>query len=186
MNNLILCSNDDELSIINIPTNINDTNIRTNHIKVSHKIERVHILYESDRCSILSIRMENFETKIYQFSKNESINEWNFSELNIQIKSNGYHSIVKNKNYVDQYILEASAMNEKLNFYISVINEQTLSNTRSYSIELPENMGGIDYVSYSIVKNKQLVTLRMQDSSLLVIRLTNNGGMTKKKFIRLI
>jgi hypothetical protein len=42
-------------------------------------------------------------------------------------------------------------------------------------------MGGIEYLSYSIVKHTQLVTLRMQDASLLVIKLADNGGMKKKK-----
>ena len=49
-------------------------------------------------------------------------------------------------------------------------NDQTLSNKRLYSIELPEYMGGIEYLSYSIVRHTQLVTLRMQDGSLLVIK----------------
>jgi hypothetical protein len=151
MNNLILCSNNDELSVVTIPTTINDTNVITRHIKISNKIEQIRILYESSTRSILSI--------------------------NIQIKSNGFYSIVTEKNLVGQQILEASAIEQKLNFYVSNINEQTLSNTRSYSVELPENMGGIEYLSYSIVKHTQLVTLRMQDGSLLVIKLAENGGM---------
>ncbi len=177
MNNLILCSNNDELSVVTIPTTINDTNVITRHIKISNKIEQIRILYESSTRSILSIKTENSETKIYQFNKKESTTEWEFNELNIQIKSNGFYSIVTEKNLVGQQILEASAIEQKLNFYVSNINEQTLSNTRSYSVELPENMGGIEYLSYSIVKHTQLVTLRMQDGSLLVIKLAENGGM---------
>jgi len=177
MNNLILCSNNDELSIVTIPTTTNDTNVITRHIKISNKIEQIRILYESTTRSILSIKTENSETKIYQFNKKESTTEWEFNELNIQIKSNGFYSIGTDKNLVGQQILEASAIEQKLNFYVSNINEQTLSNTRSYSVELPENMGGIEYLSYSIVKHTQLVTLRMQDASLLVIKLADNGGI---------
>ena len=87
-----------------------------------------------------------------------------------------FHSIISDKNLVEQQILEASGSDQKLNFHLSNINDQTLSNTRSYSLELPENMGEIEYMSYSTVKYTQLVTLRMQDASLLVIKLADNGG----------
>jgi hypothetical protein len=177
MNNLILCSNNDELSIITIPTSPNDTNVNTRQIRTANKIEQIRVLYESNTRSMLSIKTENSETKIYQFNKKETTTEWDFNELNLQIKSNGFYSIITEKNLVGQQILEASGDDQKLNFYVSNINDQTLSNTRSYSIELPENMGEIEYISYSIVKYTQLVTLRMQDASLLVIKLADNGGM---------
>ncbi|CAF5221769.1 unnamed protein product, partial [Rotaria magnacalcarata] len=175
MNNLILCSNNNEVLMVTIPVTMNDTNILTNQIQLSNKIEQIRVLYESNTQSILSIKMENSETKIYQFNKKDSAIEWEHHELNIQIKSNGFYSIITEKSLVGQQILEASASEQKLNFYVSNINEQTLSNTRSYSIELPENMGGIEYIAYSIVKSTQLVTLRMQDGSLLVIKLTDSG-----------
>lgn len=120
--------------------------------------------------------MNNAEGKIYQLNKKELSTDWEFHELNNQIKSNGFYSVTTEKNLVGQQILEASANEQKLNFYVSNINEQTLSNTRPYSIELPENMGNIEYIAYSIVKHTQLVTLRMQDASLLVIKLADNGG----------
>ncbi|CAF2138317.1 unnamed protein product [Rotaria magnacalcarata] len=176
MNNLILCSNNNEVLMVTIPVTMNDTNILTNQIQLSNKIEQIRVLYESNTQSILSIKMENSETKIYQFNKKDSAIEWEHHELNIQIKSNGFYSIITEKSLVGQQILEASASEQKLNFYVSNINEQTLSNTRSYSIELPENMGGIEYIAYSIVKSTQLVTLRMQDGSLLVIKLTDSGA----------
>ena len=178
MNNHLLCLNNNELSIITIPITINDINIQTRQIKFSNKIEQINILYESTTRSILSIKTENFETKIYQFNKKETNNEWDFIELDIQIKSNGFYSIVTEKTLLGQQLLEASTTEQKINFYISNINnnDQSLSNKRSYSIELPEYMGGIEYISYSIVKNTQLVTLRMQDASLLVIKLAENGG----------
>ncbi|CAF4533139.1 unnamed protein product, partial [Rotaria sp. Silwood1] len=175
-NNLIVCSNNNELSIITIPTTMDDTNIITSNLKVPNKIEQVRVLYESNTNTILSIKMENLETKIYQFNKKESTTEWEFHELNIQIKSNGFYSVITEKNLAGQQILEALANEQKLNFYVSNINEQTLSNTRSYSILLPENMGGIEYIAYSIVKHTQLVTVRMQDGSLLVIKLADNGA----------
>ncbi|CAF3461015.1 unnamed protein product [Rotaria socialis] len=176
MNNLILCSNNNEVLMVTIPVTMNDTNILTNQIQLSNKIERIRVLYESNTQSILSIKMENSETKIYHFNKKDSTIEWQHHELNIQIKSNGFYSIITEKSLVGQQILEASATEQKLNFYVSNINEQTLSNTRSYSIELPENMGGIEYIAYSIVKSTQLVTLRMQDGSLLVIKLADSGA----------
>lgn len=176
MNNHILCSNNDELSIITIPIINNDTNVLTRQIKILNKIEKIHVLYESNTRSILSIKTENFQTIIYQFNKKETTTEWDFNELNIQIKSNGFYSIFTDKNLNGQQLLEATIIEQKINFYVSNINDQTLSNTRSYSIELPENMGGIEYLSYSIVKHTQLVTLRMQDASLLVIKLADNGG----------
>jgi hypothetical protein len=180
MNNHILCSTNDELSIITIPTTMNDTNVITRQIKFSNKIEQIHVLYESNIHSILSIKLENSETKIYQFNKKETTTEWNFNELDIQIKSNGFYSITTEKNLIGQQLLEASANEQKLHFYVSNINEQNLSNKHSYSVELPENMGGIEYLSYSIVKHTQLVTLRMQDASLLVIKLLDNGGIKQK------
>jgi hypothetical protein len=176
MNNQILCSNNNELSIITIPITINDTNIVTRQIKFSNKIEQINILYESNTRSILSIKTENFETKIYQFNKKETTTDWDYNELDIQIKSNGFYSIVTDKNLAGQ-LLEASAVEQKLNFHVSNLNDQNLSNKRSYSVELPENMGGIEYLSYSIVKHTQLVTLRMQDASLIIIKLADNGGM---------
>ncbi|CAM2700835.1 unnamed protein product [Rotaria socialis] len=176
MNNLILCSNNNEVLMVTVPVTMNDTNILTNQIQLSNKIERIRVLYESNTQSILSIKMENSETKIYHFNKKDSTIEWQHHELNIQIKSNGFYSIITEKSLVGQQILEASATEQKLNFYVSNINEQTLSNTRSYSIELPENMGGIEYIAYSIVKSTQLVTLRMQDGSLLVIKLADSGA----------
>ncbi|CAF3678394.1 unnamed protein product [Rotaria socialis] len=176
MNNLILCSNNNEVLMVTIPVTMNDTNILTNQIQLSNKIERIRVLYESNTQSILSIKMENSETKIYHFNKKDSTIEWQHHELNIQIKSHGFYSIITEKSLVGQQILEASATEQKLNFYVSNINEQTLSNTRSYSIELPENMGGIEYIAYSIVKSTQLVTLRMQDGSLLVIKLADSGA----------
>lgn len=121
--------------------------------------------------------MDNDQSKIYQLNQIESSIEWNFSELDIQIKSNGFYSIGNEKNSPGQQLLEASTNEQKINFYVSNINEQTLSNKRSYSVELPENMGGIEYLSYSTVKHTSLVTLRMQDASLLVIKLTDNAGM---------
>jgi hypothetical protein len=96
--------------------------------------------------------------------------------LDVQIKSNGFYSVINEKNLVGQQLLEASANEQKLNFYLSNINDQILSNKHSYSVELPENMGGIEYLSYSTVKHTSLVTLRMQDASLLVIKLADNGG----------
>ncbi len=114
-------------------------------------------------------------------NKKETTTEWDNYELDIQIKSNAFYSIVQEKNLLEPQLLEASAIEQKLNFYVSNINDQNLSNKRSYSVELPENMGGIEYLSYSIVKHTQLVTLRMQDASLLVIKLADNGGMKKKK-----
>jgi hypothetical protein len=182
MNNLILCSNNDEIDVFTIPTVVNDSNVVKRHIKISNKIEQIRVLYESNTRSILSVKSENSETKIYQFNAKETTSEWDFNELNIQIKSNGFYSVVTDKNLAGQQILEASASEEKLNFYVSNINEQTLSNTRSYSVELPETMGGIQYLSYSTVKHTQLVTLRMEDASLLVIKLAENGG---KKSIQL-
>jgi hypothetical protein len=176
MNNHILCSNNEEVSVISIPTTINDTNIITRQIKLSNKIEQINVLYESNTRSILSIKTENFETKIYQFNKKETTTEWDFNELDTQLKSNGFYSIITEKNL---HLLEASAIEQKLNFYVSTINEQTLTNKRTYSVELPENMGGIEYLSYSIVKHTQLVTLRMQDASLLVIKLAENGGRNR-------
>jgi len=177
MNNQILCSNHNELSIIIIPITINDTNIVTRQIKFSNKIEQINILYESNTRSILSIKRENFETNIYQFNKKETTTtDWDYNELDIQIKSNGFYSIVTDKNLAGQ-LLEASAIEQKLNFYVSNLNDQNLSNKRSYSVELPENMGGIEYLSYSIVKHTQLVTLRMQDASLIIIKLADNGGI---------
>ena len=125
MNNLILCSNNDEISIITIPTTTNDTNVITRQIKISNKIEQIHVLYESNTRSILSIKTENSETKIYQFNKKETTTEWDFTELDIQIKSNAFYSIVSDKNLVEQQILEASAIEQKLNFYVSNINDQT-------------------------------------------------------------
>lgn len=121
--------------------------------------------------------MDNDQSKIYQLNQIESSIEWNFNELDIQIKSNGFYSIGNEKNSPGQQLLEASTNEQKINFYVSNINEQTLSNKRSYSVELPENMGGIEYLSYSTVKHTSLVTLRMQDASLLVIKLTDNAGM---------
>jgi hypothetical protein len=150
-------------------------------MEFSNKIEQINILYESNTRSILSIKTENFETKIYQLNKKETTTEWDNYELDIQIKSNAFYSIVQEKNLLEPQLLEASAIEQKLNFYVSNINDQNLSNKRSYSVELPENMGGIEYLSYSIVKHTQLVTLRMQDASLLVIKLADNGGMKKKK-----
>jgi hypothetical protein len=176
MNNHILCINNDELSIITIPITIDDTNIITRQIKFSNKIEQINILYESNTQSILSIKLENFETKIYQFNKKETTTEWNYNELDIQIKSNAFYSITTEKNLVGQQLLEALTIEQKLKFYVSNINDENISNKRSYSVELPENMGGIEYLSYSIVRHTQLVTLRMQDASLLVIKLTENGG----------
>ncbi len=44
-------------------------------------------------------------------------------------------------------------------------------------------MGGIEYLSYSTVKHTSLVTLRMQDASLLVIKLADNGGMKKSSLV---
>ncbi|CAF0717369.1 unnamed protein product [Adineta steineri] len=176
MNNLILCSNNEELSIITIPTTTDDTNVKTRHIKASSKIEQIRILYESTTRSVILIKSDNGETKIYQFNKKESTSEWDFNELNIQMKSNSFISIATDKNLAGQQILEASANDQKLNFHVSTINEQTLTNTRSYSVELPENMGEIEYLAYSVVKNTQLVTLRMQDGSLLVIKLADNGA----------
>jgi len=113
--------------------------------------------------------------------KETTTTEWDNYELDIQIKSNAFYSIVQEKNLLEPQLLEASVIEQKLNFYVSNINDQNLSNKRSYSVELPENMGGIEYLSYSIVKHTQLVTLRMQDASLLVIKLADNGGMKKKK-----
>jgi hypothetical protein len=150
-------------------------------MEFSNKIEQINILYESNTRSILSIKTENFETKIYQLNKKETTTEWDNYELDIQIKSNAFYSIVQEKNLLEPQLLEASAIEQKLNFYVSNINDQNLSNKRSYSVELPENMGGIEYLSYSIVKHTQLVTLRMQDASLLVIKLADNGGGMKKK-----
>jgi hypothetical protein len=176
MNNLILCSNNDEISIITLPTSTNDTNVITRQIKTSNKIEQIRVLYESNTRSMLLIKTENSETQIYQFNKKETTTEWDFTELNLKMKSNAFHSIISDKNLVEQQILEASGSDQKLNFQLSNINDQTLSNTRSYSLELPENMGEIEYMSYSTVKYTQLVTLRMQDASLLVIKLADNGG----------
>lgn len=179
MNNLILCSNNNEVSIITIPTTINDANIITNQIKVPNKIVQTRVLYESNTRSILSIRMENFETKIYQFTAKDSTMDWQIHELNIQLKSNGFYSVTTEKSLVGPQILEASVNDQKLSFYTSNINDQGLSNTRSYSVELPENMGGIEYIAYSIVKTSQLATLRMEDGSIIVIKLTDNGGTNK-------
>lgn len=171
MNNHILCSNNVELSIVTIPTTNTDANVKTRQIKFTNKIEQINILYESNARSILSIQLDDLQTKLYQFNKKESTLEWDFNELDIQIKSNGFYSIATDKN-----LLEATAVEQKLNFYVSTLNEQNLVNKRSYSVELPENMGGIEYLSYSIVKNIQFVTLRMQDASLLVIKLVENGA----------
>lgn len=115
--------------------------------------------------------------------KETTTTEWDNYELDIQIKSNAFYSIVQEKNLLEPQLLEASVIEQKLNFYVSNINDQNLSNKRSYSVELPENMGGIEYLSYSIVKHTQLVTLRMQDASLLVIKLADNGGMKKNELV---
>ncbi|UJR35326.1 hypothetical protein I4U23_028087 [Adineta vaga] len=176
MNNHILCSNNDELSIITIPTTTGDKNIINRSIKFSNKIEQIRVLYESNTRSVVSIKTDNDETKVYQFDKKESSIEWNFNELNLQIKSNAFYSITSDKNSAGQQILEASTTEQKLNFYLSNLSDQTLTNTRSYSLELPENMGEIEYLSYSSVKHTQFVTLRMQDASLLVIKLADNGA----------
>lgn len=123
--------------------------------------------------------MDNDQSQIYQLNQIDSSIEWNFNELDNQIKSNGFYTIGNEKNSPGHQLLEASTNEQKINFYLSNINEQTLTNKRSYSVELPENMGGIEYLSYSTVKHTSLVTLRMQDASLLVIKLTDNGGRRK-------
>lgn len=171
MNNQLICSNNNEISIITIPTAINDDNIRTNEIKLSNTIREIQILSESNTRSVVAVKLIDGQTKIYQFNKKEATSEWDSNELETQTQSNSLFSIVSEKN-----LLEATAIEEKLNFYVSTINDQNLVNKRSYSVELPENMGGIEYLSYSIVKNTQFVTLRMEDASLLVIKLTENGG----------
>ncbi|CAF1123636.1 unnamed protein product [Adineta ricciae] len=176
MNNIILCANNAELSMITIPTTTDDTNINTRQIQFSNPIEQIRVLYESSTRSIVSIKTDNGETKVYQFNKKDSTNEWSHHELNVQIKSNAFYSVVSDKTSGGQQILEGSASQQKLNFYLSTISEQTLTNTRSYSIELPEDMGDIEYLSYSNVKHTQFVTLRMQDASLLVIKLADNGA----------
>ena len=96
--------------------------------------------------------------------------------MDTQLKSNGFYSVVTEKSLAGQQLLEATANEQKLNFYLSNINDQALSNKRSFSVELPENMGGIEYLAYSTAKHTSLATLRMQDASLLVIKLTDNGG----------
>ena len=175
-NNHILCSNNHELSVVTIPTSIDDRNVKTRPIQFSDRIEQINVLFESSTRAVVSIKTENSETKIYQFDKKETATEWDIRELDVQIKSNGFYGVGTEKNLVGQQLLEASANEQKLNFYLSNINDQTLSNKRSYSVELPENMGGIEYLSYSTVKHTSLVTLRMQDASLLVIKLADNGG----------
>lgn len=162
--------------MITIPTTINDSNVRTRTIKFSNPIEQTSILYESITRSIISIKMDNQESKIYQLNQIDSSIEWNFNELDQQIKSNGFYSIGNEKTSPGHQLLEASSNEQKINFHLSTITDQTLSNKRSYSVQLPENMGDIEYLAYSTVKHTSLVTLRMQDASLLVIKLTDNGG----------
>ena len=177
MNNLILCSNNDELAYYTVPVAATDAKIAHRQIKISDKIEQLRVLYESSTRGILSMKTASAETKVYQFDKKEAAaTEWTFKELNIQIKSNGVYSVIAEKNSGAQQILEATSKEQKLNFQVSTINEQSLANTRSYSVELPENMGDIEYLAFSTVKQTQLVTLRMQDGSLLVIKLAENGG----------
>ena len=178
MNNLILCSNNDALIYYTVPVvAAADAKIAHRQIQISDKIDQLRVLYESSTRGILSMKTASAETKVYQFDKKEpAATEWTFKELNIQIKSNGVYSVVAEKNSGAQQILEATSKEQKLNFQVSTINEQSLANTRSYSVELPENMGDIEYLAYSIVKQTQLVTLRMQDGSLLVIKLAENGG----------
>ena len=90
MNNLILCSNNDEVSVITLPISTNDTNVITRQIKTSNKIEQIRVLYESNTRSMLSIKTENSETQIYQFNKKETTTEWDFTELNLKMKSNAF------------------------------------------------------------------------------------------------
>ena len=171
LNNQIICANNDELSLITIPTTINDASVRTNQIKLSNTISDIKILSESNTRSVVSVKTNDGQTKLYQFNKKEGTIEWDYKELETQTQSNSLFSIVSNEN-----LLEATAVEEKLNFYVSSIGDQGLTKKRSYSVELPENMGGIEYLSYSIVRNTQLATLRMADASLLAIKLTENGG----------
>lgn len=188
VNNLILCSAQDELNIVTAPISTGDATIASQNMKMAQKIEQIRVLFESPARSIVAVRMDNAETKIYELTKAEATGaEWNFKELNIPAKTHMSYSVTTEKNTGRQMILEAQSTEQKLNFHVSTVNDQSLSNTRSYTVELPENMGGIEYLFYSTVKQTQLVTLRMQDGSLLVIKLVDNGGtrlILLKKLLR--
>lgn len=175
--NLITCFNQGELTVFTVPITSDDTNVLTRSIRIGSQIEQIRVLYESTTRVILSVNTDNAESKVYQLSRKESTaKEWDVNELDVQSKAHAFYSVSSEKNLAGQQILQALSNKQQLNFQLSTIDEQNLSKTRSYTVELPENMGGIEYLAYSTVKHTQLATLRMQDGSLLVIKFTENGG----------
>ena len=177
LNNLIVCSKNDELTVLTIPTSTTDGNVLSRNLKLSNRIEKIRVLIETTARSVIAVKTIDGQTKLFQLSKAElSSTEWNFAEINAPSRARTSYSGATEKNSGHFLIVEGFSTEQKLNFRVSTLNEQSLSNPRSYVVELPENMGDIEYLSYSIVKQSQLVTLRMQDGSLLVIKLADNGG----------
>ena len=150
---------------------------------MSNKIDEFRILIENVARSVIAVKMSDGQTKLFHLTKTDSIGfEWNFNEVNILGKPKTSFSVTTDRNSGNLLIIEGFSTEQKLHFQVSTLNDQTLTKTRSWLVELPENMGQIEYLSYSIVKQNQLATVRMQDGSLLVIKLAENGGKTMKDF----
>lgn len=183
LNNLIVCSKNDDLIVFTIPTSATDGNVASQTMKMSNKIDEVRILIENVARSVITVKMSDGQTKLFHLTKTDSTgSEWNFNELNVLGKSKTSFSVTTEKNSGNLLIIEGFSTEQKLHFQVSTLNDQTLRKTRSWIVELPENMGQIEYLSYSIVRQNQLATVRMQDGSLLVIKLAENGGKTMKDF----
>lgn len=176
-NNLLFCSYQNELLALNIPLSADDTNIPTNRIQVSNKIDHIKILDETSTGTIISVKYDSFKTSVYQFTRKDSTNKlWDYAELNSDIKGDVTLTTMSNKNSPKQQILGASSDEQKVHFDIFNVHDNSLTRLRSYKVELPEKMGQIQYLAYSTVRNMQIVTIRMQDGSLLVVKLTENSG----------
>jgi hypothetical protein len=132
MNNLIVCFTDEQMSIFTLPMSPDATTILTRQIQLTTRIEQLNILYESAQRTVLAVKSNNGETTIYQLNKQEATSrEWNINELNVAKQSNAVYSIPIEKNIAGEQILQAVSNEQKLNFYVSKINEYAFVYSRT-------------------------------------------------------